>query len=215
MSHQTSIVEVSNRPLPMSRSDGPLVELVAIQESFRRAQFRGSNVDWVTLVWMLTMHAGVIAAAFFVEWKSVVAAIGLHWLTCSVGVCLAYHRCLAHDSFRLAGPVRFFVTLSGVLSEQGSPLMWAATHRVHHSRSDRDGDPYSPREGFWWSHLLWLFVRRTSAERQQLYRVFAPDLVQDRMLPFFERTYSFWLVSFAAVLFALGGKGDFCSPVTK
>ena len=205
MSNQTNIADVSNCSPTTSRTDNQQVELATIQESFRRAQFRVGHVDWVVLVWMLAMHAGAIAAPFFFEWKSVIVAIGLHWLTCSVGVCLAYHRCLSHNSFRLAAPVRFFVILCGVLSGQGSPLTWAATHRVHHCRSDRDGDPHSPHEGFWWSHWLWLFVRRTTAERQRLYRVFAPDLIQDRMLQFFEQTYSLWLVSFGGLLFWSGG----------
>ncbi|TXT30679.1 MAG: stearoyl-CoA desaturase (delta-9 desaturase) [Planctomycetota bacterium] len=193
--------QLSSRTL----SDNLSAERTAILDSFHRDQLRWNHLDRVTLVWMLAMHAGAIAAPFFFEWRSLIIAVVLHWLTCSVGVCLAYHRCLSHGSFRLAPPVRFFVTLCGVLSGQGSPLTWVATHRVHHARSDQGGDPHSPREGFWWSHLLWLFVSRSAADRQRLYRVFAPDLVQDRMLQFFDRTYGLWLVSFAIALFAVGG----------
>lgn len=205
MSLQSKNLKASNESHPAPQVPQKPLERVLIEESFRRGPFQWSKVDWVVLTWMALMHVGAIAALFFVEWQSVVLAIGLHWLTCSVGVCLAYHRCLSHGSFRLVAPVRFFVTLCGVLSGQGSPLMWAATHRVHHSRSDREGDPHSPREGFWWSHLLWLFVRRTTSERQRIYHVFAPDLVRDPMLQFFERTYSFWLLALAATLFYWGG----------
>jgi fatty-acid desaturase len=33
-------------------------------------------------------------------------------------------------------------------------LYWVATHRVHHQKSDQAGDPHSPRDGAWWSHVL-------------------------------------------------------------
>jgi sn-2 palmitoyl-lipid 9-desaturase len=180
-------------------------ERTAILESFRRGHLSGRNIDWTVLSWMLVMHAGAAAAPFFFTWQALGVAIFLHWLTCSIGVCLGYHRYLSHGSLQLVAPVRFLVTLCGVLSGEGSPLSWAATHRVHHGRSDQDGDPHSPREGLLWSHMLWLFVRRSESDRQRLYAVFAPDLVKDPMLQFFERTYSLWLVGFAGLLFLLGG----------
>lgn len=192
--------------LPARTSPGDLsAARKAVLDSFHPQHLCWHEIDWVVLTWMLVMHAGAIAALFFFEWSSLITAAALHWLTCSVGVCLAYHRYLSHGSFQLAAPVRFVVTLCGVLSGQGSPLTWAATHRVHHGQSDHDGDPHSPREGFWWSHLLWLFVRRSAADRQRLYRLYAPDLAKDRLLQFFERTYSLWLIAFAAVLYLIGG----------
>lgn len=180
-------------------------ERKAILDSFHPRRLCWHGLDWVVLTWMLAMHAGAIAAPLFFEWSSLITAAVSHWLTCSLGVCLAYHRCLSHGSFRLAAPVRFVVALCGVLAGQGSPLTWAATHRVHHGQSDHDGDPHSPREGFWWSHLLWLFVRRSAADRHRLYRLYAPDLAKDRLLQFFEQTYSLWLIAFAITLYFIGG----------
>ena len=172
---------------------------------FRPGHLRWRNLDWVVLTWMVTMHAGLLAAPFFLTWQAVAVAAGLHWLTCSIGICLGYHRCLSHGSFRLAAPVRFFTTLCGVLAGQGTPLMWSAIHRVHHGRSDRDGDPHSPRDGVWWSHMLWLFIRHDARQRDRLYRRYIPDLAGDPLLRFFERTYMLWLVAFAALMFTIGG----------
>ena len=200
--------ESSTLPRPASEESGReqlRMDRAAILESFRRVRLSVRNIDWTVLSWMLVMHGGAVAAPFFFTWSALATAIFLHWLTCSIGVCLGYHRTLSHGSLRLAAPVRFVVTLCGVLSGEGSPLSWAATHRVHHGRSDQEGDPHSPREGFLWSHILWLFVRRTNSDRQRLYDVFAPDLAKDPLLQFFERTYSLWLVGFAALLFLLGG----------
>ena len=40
---------------------------------------------------------------------------------------------------------------------QGHPIDWVSTHRFHHQFTDSDRDPHSPIEGFWFSHVLWIF----------------------------------------------------------
>lgn len=172
---------------------------------FENAKLSWNRIDWTVLGWMLLVHAGCLAAPFYFSWPALAVAVGLHWLTCSIGVCLGYHRNLSHASFRLPAPVRFFTTLCGVLSGEGSPLTWAATHRVHHARSDRSGDPHSPRNGVLWSHILWLFVRRDANEVAELHRRYAPDLLKDPMMRFFEKTFGLWLVGSAALLYLVGG----------
>jgi len=42
-------------------------------------------------------------------------------------------------------------------SFQGDPLDWVSIHRFHHQFTDSDRDPHSPIEGFWFSHVLWIF----------------------------------------------------------
>ena len=166
------------------------------------------RVDWITLGWMALMHVGAVAAFFFVTWQAVAVAVGLHWLTLSVGICLGYHRFLSHRSMKLRTPAEFFVLLCGVLSGEGSPLMWAANHRLHHQRSDLPGDPHSPHthgDGPWWSHLLWLFVARSKADTELQYRKYVPELVDRPMLQFFEKTYGLWMILPGVALFALGG----------
>jgi len=36
---------------------------------------------------------------------------------------------------------------------QGGPIYWVAVHRMHHRYTDKEGDPHSPRDGKWWSHM--------------------------------------------------------------
>ncbi|MBL6705640.1 MAG: hypothetical protein ISQ06_05975, partial [Planctomycetaceae bacterium] len=83
---------------------------------FENAKLSWNRIDWTVLGWMLLVHAGCLAAPFYFSWPALAVAVGLHWLTCSIGVCLGYHRNLSHASFRLPAPVRFFTTLCGVLS---------------------------------------------------------------------------------------------------
>lgn len=174
-------------------------------EAFHPDRLTWRYVDWVVLLWMVAMHVGCLAAPFFFTWQALGVAVLLHWLTCSIGICLGYHRYLSHRSLKLARPVEFFALLCGALSGEGSPLTWSATHRLHHQRSDHDGDPHSPLDGKWWSHLLWLFVRRTPQQQDLLFRKYVPDLADRPMIRFFERTNGWWLVVAGVGLLAFGG----------
>jgi sn-1 stearoyl-lipid 9-desaturase len=50
------------------------------------------------------------------------------------------------------------LTFFAMMNGSGSPLSWAANHRLHHAKSDTPEDISSPRiGGFWWSHLRWLW----------------------------------------------------------
>ena len=168
-------------------------------------RLRLNNVDWIVLGWMVAMHAGAVAALFYFSWAGLATAFVLHWFTASIGICLGYHRFLSHKSFKLVSPVRFLTLVAGSLSGEGSPLVWAATHRMHHHRSDQEGDPHSPLINAIWSHLTWLFIRRTPAQQQALFKKYTPDLMNDPMLQFFEKTYFLWLVASGVALYAIGG----------
>jgi stearoyl-CoA desaturase (delta-9 desaturase) len=193
-------------PVPVAaKASQAQVERVEVLESFYRDKLQWKNVDWIVLAWMVGMHAGALAAPFFFTWSALGVTVFLHWLTCSIGICLCYHRCLSHKSLKLKQPSRFFALLAGVISGEGSPLMWAATHRVHHSRSDQSGDPHSPLEGEFWSHILWLFVNHDRKTREKLYRRFCPDLAKDKLLLFFDRTYGPWIIGVGVALYAIGG----------
>lgn len=165
---------------------------------------RASNIDWVVFAWMIVMHAGAIVAPFYFTWQGLATMFVLHWFTASIGICLGYHRFLSHKSMKLVGPARFVTLLAGSLSGEGSPLSWAATHRLHHQRSDQAGDPHSPLISAIWSHLTWLFVRKSKAQQEALFQKYTPDLKNDRMLQFFEKTYGMWLILSGFVLYGVG-----------
>lgn len=194
------------RRAPQQAQSAPrVVESQEIYDWFNPRELNRRNIDWVVLFWMAGIHLGCLAAPFFFTWKALGLAIVMHWLTSSVGVCLGFHRYMSHKSFKLIKPAEFFVMLCSVASGQGSPLMWTATHRLHHQRSDQEGDPHSPLEGKWWSHMFWLFVNHTPEQREVLFRKYVPDLVDRPMMKFFERTYGLWLVAIGLLLYAIAG----------
>lgn len=199
-------VSVPKLPVPPTwageREDAEAIDVLSIIQPERLTWDR---VDWVVLAWIAAVHAGCLAAPFFFTWQALGAAVLLHWLTASLGICLGYHRYLSHRSMKLKSPAEFFTMLCAVLSGEGSPLMWSAVHRLHHQRSDRVGDPHSPLDGKFWSHILWLFVRQTRQEREALFQRYTPDLLQRPVIGFFEQTYVWWLFGSAVAAYALGG----------
>jgi stearoyl-CoA desaturase (delta-9 desaturase) len=54
--------------------------------------------------------------------------------------------------------MEYFLTWCGTLALEGGPIFWVATHRVHHQKSDQEGDPHTPREGTWWAHMGWIIT---------------------------------------------------------
>lgn len=182
----------------------PALTADEIYASFSPDLLGPARMDWVVLVWMIGMHAGALTAPFFFSWPALGAFFLLHWMTGSLGITMSYHRFLSHKSMKLAWPARFFGLLCGTLAGEGSPLTWAATHRLHHARSDQTGDPHSPLHGPWWSHMWWMLVYRTPQERQALFKRYAPDLMHDPMIVFFEKTFFLWQVVAGVSLYAIG-----------
>ena len=176
----------------------------SLQAAFSKERLNWSNIDLVVTGFLVAVHLGCLAAPFFFSWTGLVVCAVFHWLTCSIGICLGYHRFLSHRSLKLRGPGKFFVLLAGSLSGEGSPLTWAATHRMHHHKSDQPGDPHSPLESPSWSHMLWLFLQRKPEDQQILLRTYVPELMDDSMVKFFERTFAFWLWAQGLALLGAG-----------
>jgi stearoyl-CoA desaturase (delta-9 desaturase) len=79
-----------------------------------------------------------------------------------LGTTVAYHRSLSHRSVKLHPAVEQFLIFWAVFNGSGAPRQWVANHRRHHATSDTDEDISSPRHGFWWSHIRWLYQVRDS-----------------------------------------------------
>ena len=95
------------------------------------------GIDWPVVVWIVLVHALALVAPFFFSWQALMVCACLILLTGSVGVCMGYHRCLTHGSFKTYRPVRWLLAFLGGLSGEGSALTWVANHRKHHYFSDK------------------------------------------------------------------------------
>ena len=75
-----------------------------------------------------------------------------------------------------------FLAFIGGLAGEGSATDWVANHRKHHAHSDQEGDPHSPHDGPWWSHIFWLAFWKGPKAHDEHIRHWAPDLMKDPVL---------------------------------
>ncbi len=154
----------------------------ASSDQFAPANESRRFFNWANIIWLVILHTGCLAAPFFFTWEAVVLTVALHWLTGGIGICLGFHRHLTHLSFTTYRPVRWLLAFIGGLAGEGSVIDWVANHRKHHAHSDQDGDPHSPHEGAWWSHMFWLGFWEGPEAHETHTRRWVPDLLKDPVL---------------------------------
>jgi stearoyl-CoA desaturase (delta-9 desaturase) len=163
------------------------------------------GLNWGTTIVMIFLHIGALAALFMFSWKIFAATVFLYWMTTGLGISMGYHRLHTHRSYVTFWPIEYFFAVCGALTLEGGPISWVATHRVHHQLSDKPGDPHSPRDGAWWSHMGWLLWGETMHNNTRAMAKYAPDLAKDRFYVWLNNYH--WLPSIVLgfVLYALGG----------
>ncbi len=209
---QTAATVAPPNPIDDMRLDRPNRQTVSTSKSddVRRPQVSRlrdrfpNGVNWYNVGWMTIMHTGAIAAFWHITWPAVAVCVFLHWVTACLGITLGFHRLLTHGSMVVSRPVKYFFTVCGMLSTEGSPLYWVATHRKHHVLSDLEGDPHSPNDGFWWSHMLWFEPRELREDMIALYKRWAPDMYKDPVQRFFDRTFVLFPIALGTILFSVG-----------
>ncbi|MCG8653527.1 MAG: acyl-CoA desaturase, partial [Pirellulales bacterium] len=161
--------------MPRAQKSSPPPDLAesAASERAEPARTAGAHfadgVDWAVAGWIALVHLGALAAPWTFSWPGLVAMCVLYVLTGGIGICMGYHRLLSHQSFQTFAPIRWLLAWLGGLAGEGSAIHWSANHRRHHACSDQQGDPHSPREGFWWSHCLWCLQRTPSDACRRLH----------------------------------------------
>ena len=87
--------------------------------------------------------------------------VGIAILTYSLrmfGITGVYHRYFSHNAYKTSRVFQFILAWIGAIAMQKGPIWWAAHHRNHHKHSDTEKDLHSPKNGFWYSHMLWFLV---------------------------------------------------------
>ncbi|KAJ0007854.1 hypothetical protein Pint_30134 [Pistacia integerrima] len=173
----------------------------------KRRVFFGRNwnsLDISTAGVVLAMHLLSVFAPFHFTWSAFWVAFGLYVITGLLGITLSFHRNLSHRSFKLPKWLEYLFAYCGVQALQGNPIDWVSTHRYHHQFCDSERDPHSPLEGFWFSHMSWLFDTNSVMERCG-----GPsnvgDLEKQPFYRFLRSSYIFHPIALGVLLYALGG----------
>ena len=144
------------------------------------------------------------------RWHDLVVFAVLY-LACGLGVTVGFHRLLTHRSFSTGPVVRGVLAGLGSAAIEGPVTAWVADHRKHHAFSDEEGDPHSPHvghgggvrgtlRGLLHAHVGWLFIHTHRGNKQR----YAPDLLQDPVIRFVDRTFLVWVAAGLLLPFALG-----------
>jgi fatty-acid desaturase len=172
-------------------------------EIFEIAQHK--RLNWATTFAMILFHLGALAALFMFSWRNLAVAIFLYWVATGLGISLGYHRLHTHRSYKAPRLLEYFFAVCGSLTLEGGPITWVATHRIHHQKSDHDGDPHSPRDGMWWAHVGWILFGESLDRLTGIVSKYAPDLGKDRFYVLLNKYHWVPLTLLGAVLLAIGG----------
>jgi stearoyl-CoA desaturase (delta-9 desaturase) len=170
---------------------------------YGRKYQRGLNR--ITFVAMTAFHILAVAAFFYIDVGAIIAAVVLYFAAGMLGIGMAYHRLLTHRGYRTYKPIEYFLTACGTLALEGGPIFWVATHRIHHQKSDREGDPHTPREGTWWAHMGWILTGQGLHHDASLLARYAPDLCRDRFHVWLSNWHWTSNVVVGLILLAFGG----------
>jgi stearoyl-CoA desaturase (delta-9 desaturase) len=144
------------------------------------------------------------------HWRDLAIFAVVYVLT-GLGITVGFHRLLTHRSFKTSRVMRGVLAALGSAAIEGPVISWVADHRKHHTFSDEQGDPHSPHvghgggwrgtlRGLFHAHMGWLFIHTERGAKRR----FAPDLMDDPVVSFVDRTFLLWAVVGLAVPFGLG-----------
>ncbi len=139
-----------------------------------------NQINWLTASVMLVFHALAVLALFHFTWRGLWVAVALWWISTSLGIGIGYHRLLTHRGFRSPKWLEYFLAVCGTLALEGGPIFWVGVHRIHHQLTDKPGDPHSPRDGKWWSHMGWVLLGQSLHDETEKLAPYVPDLRRDR-----------------------------------
>ena len=146
----------------------------------------------------------------WLTWSEVLLFTVMYVLT-GLGITVGFHRHLTHRSFRTRKPVRALLAVLGSAAVEGPVISWVADHRKHHAFSDQLGDPHSPHvdHGVGWrgalrglahAHVGWLFLHNQRGKKTR----YAPDLLDDPLIRYVDRTFLRWAILGLLIPFVLG-----------
>jgi stearoyl-CoA desaturase (delta-9 desaturase) len=167
------------------------------------ANRQGLNV--FTTIVLIFLHIGAIGALFCFSWGRLAAAVVAYYFATGLGISMGYHRLHTHRSYKVPKWIEYFFAVCGTLTLEGGPIFWVATHRLHHQFSDQPGDPHSPRDGAFWSHVGWILFGETNHNNTKVMSRYAPDLAKDRFYVWLNNYHWVPIVILTGILYAVGG----------
>ena len=163
------------------------------------------RINWLTAIVLLFLHIGAVGALFMFNWRDIAITAVLYWMTVGLGISMGYHRLHTHRSYQVPLALEYFFAFCGTLTLEGGPIFWVATHRIHHHKADQPGDPHSPRDGRWWSHVGWIMFGEANHSNTRMMAKYAPDLAKHGFYVWLNNYHWVPSIVLGLLLLAFGG----------
>ena len=149
-------------------------------------------------------HAGR-GGFWYISWTNVIVAVALHWMAVGFGISMGYHRLHTHRAYKTSKAFEYFFAVCGTMTLEGGPIFWVATHRIHHQKSDQQGDPHSPRDGAWWAHMGWIIFGEANHNNTAMMAQVCSGSRRDPFYLWLNTYHWVPLTCSASILLAFGG----------
>jgi sn-2 palmitoyl-lipid 9-desaturase len=154
---------------------------------------------WRPVLTIFFVHILGISAVFFWSWSNLVGFLISHFFVCCIGLVIGAHRYFSHKSFRTNKVFEGILGILATLNLQNGPITWAMYHRAHHRFTDGPGDPHASTNGFFWSHIQWLFYISPNGFRKK--SVTVRDLTSSSFLLWLDKNHGLFNVLAACIFF--------------
>ncbi|XP_010465581.1 PREDICTED: probable lipid desaturase ADS3.2, chloroplastic [Camelina sativa] len=201
--HDASYQVETSRMIPLQAGPVPLSDVVVVRK--KRAFWERSWTYWdvIKLAVVSGVHLLSLLAPFYFSWAAFWVFTWILYIH-SLCITLSYHRNLSHRSFDMPKWLEYLFAYGGLLAVQGDPIEWVSHHRYHHKHCETQRDPHSPTQGFWFSHMNWIFdtgsiLEKCGGEEN------VDDLVRQPFYRFLQRTIRLHLMAYALLFYFCGG----------
>lgn len=154
-------------------------------------EFRSGETTFLLFFHALAV-AGVVKLVGHEQCWSLFAEMMFLYMIGGMGITCGAHRLWSHRAYKANAPFRAFLMLLTSIANQGSVFHWARDHRVHHKRSDKEGDPYNASRGFFYSHVGWLLLKKPQAVMEYGKQLNFDDLLADPFVRFQHNFDPWW-----------------------
>ncbi|KYO01540.1 stearoyl-CoA desaturase, putative [Plasmodium reichenowi] len=144
-------------------------------------QFRSSLFSFILFFHVFGI-IGMIKLYYHEYGKSLLIQCVIFYLINGFGITFGAHRLWSHRAFKAGHIVQVLFLILNSFANQGSVIVWAINHRLHHKYSDTKYDPHNIRYGFFYSHIGWLLYQKTKYVKEKEKEVYVDDLLQNPYL---------------------------------
>ena len=150
---------------------------------------------------LLVSHFGLMFTLIFGSWTQIMSTFFLFFIITLFASTMTYHRLLSHRSWNAPRWYEIFGTILGIYSFTGTSITRTLAHRYHHTYSDTDKDPHSPRVlGFFFAYFPML-------KEKKLNPILVRDLLNDNLHMYVHQHYLNIILSTFLISWLLFGFG--------